>query len=452
MDLAMKFIGFLATAYLARVLGKSGFGAINVGQSVLNYASVLATGGLVILGTRKIAANQDSNVIAGEIFYGRLSLSIIVFVIAIAVTFILTGFSEISYIILAYIFCLFPTAFLLEWFFVGMQQMEKVAYARIIGTVVYFLLVAAIVNERDDAVLTGVAYTLGGVVSALCFIFFYKKAGYSFHLEKSKKNFLKTLKESFPLGIASYISQFLAAFPVIYIAYVAGNSKAGVFSAALKMIGLFLMFDRIFVTIFLPKITSVISTRESSLEEIFNTVLKINVFITLSASLFLFLLSELIITKVFGIDYSEAIFIFRLLLIYFVFTIIDSVFANTLIGLMKEKIYTISLLIALIIFLILTFGLTPVIGAYGVIYAFTILNIISLSYMIYFLKKDIEIKIARFIIVPALFTTIVLLFLIFLQTSLYIELLISAFLFIPLLVMILRIGKDEINFIKRIFI
>jgi len=448
----MKFIGFLATAYLARVLGKSGFGAINVGLSVLNYASVLTTGGLVILGTRKIAANQDSKVITGEIFYGRLTLSIVVFVIVAAVTFILSGFSEISYIILAYIFYLFPTAFMLEWFFVGIQKMEKVAYARIIGTVIYLLLVVVIVNDRDDAVLTGVAYSAGGVVTALFFISFYKKAGYSFHLEKSKKHFLKTLKESFPLGMASYISQFLAIFPIIYIAYIAGNSEAGVFSAALKMVGLFLVFDRIFVTIFLPKIINVISTRESSLEEIFNIVLKINVFITLAASLFLFLCSELIIIKVFGSDYSEAIFIFRLLLIYFVFTIIDSVFANTLIGLMKEKIYTFSLLIALIIFLTLTFTLTPFIGEYGVIYSFTILNFISLSYMIYFLKRDIKIKITRFIVVPVLFTTLVLLFLILLQASLYIELLIAATLFIPLLVLIMKVGKDEINFIKRIFI
>ncbi len=448
----MKFIGFLATAYLARVLGKSGFGAINVGLSVLNYASVLSAGGLIILGTRKIAADEKSNIIAGEIFWGRFTISVIVFVIVVTATFIISGFSEISYIILSYIICLFPTAFLLEWFFVGIQKMEKIAYSRIIGTAAYFLLIAAFVKQRDDAVLTGIAYTLGGVVTSLFFIYFYKKTGYSFHYEKSKKNFIKTLKESFPLGIASYISQFLVAFPVIYIASVAGNSKAGVFSAALKMVGLFLMFDRIFVTIFLPKITNVISTKESSLENIFNTVLKINVFITLAASMFLFLLGELIITKVFGIDYQEAIFIFRVLLVYFVFTTIDSVFANTLIGLMKEKIYTISLLIALVIFLILTFTLTPFVGEYGVIYSFTILNLFSLSYMIYFLKRDIKIEIVKFIVIPLSISILVFLFMILIKMSLIIEILIALFIFIPLLVILLRIGSDEINFIKRIFI
>jgi O-antigen/teichoic acid export membrane protein len=452
MDMAMKFLGFLATAYLARVLGKSGFGAVNVGQSVLNYATVLSTGGLLILGTRKVAANHGSKLIAGEIFYGRLTLSIVVFLIAAAVTFIVSGFSEISFIILAFILCLFPTAFSMDWFFVGMQKMERVAYARILGTAVYLLIIVAIINERNDAILTGVAYTLGSVVTALLFIYFYKKEKYSFYLDKGRKNFLKTLKESFPLGIASYISQFLTAFPVIYIAFIAGNSQAGVFSAALKMIGLFLMFDRIFVTIFFPKITNVISTKESSLEEIFNTVLKINVFITLSASVLLFLFSEFIIIRTFGNEYSEAIFIFRLLLVYFAFTIIDSVFANTLIGLMKEKVYTLSLLFALIIFLIMTFILTPYIGEYGVIYSFMVINIISLSYMIFFIKRDIKIKVTRLIIVPILFAGVVFLFLALFKASFYIEILFAAFIFIPLLSIILGMGKEEINFIKRIFI
>jgi O-antigen/teichoic acid export membrane protein len=181
-------------------------------------------------------------------------------------------------------------------------------------------------------------------------------------------------------------------------------------------------------------------------------VLKINVFITLSASVLLFLFSEFIIIRTFGNEYSEAIFIFRLLLVYFAFTIIDSVFANTLIGLMKEKVYTLSLLFALIIFLIMTFILTPYIGEYSVIYSFMVINIISLSYMIFFIKRDIKIKVTRLIIVPILFAGVVFLFLALFKASFYIEILFAAFIFIPLLSIILGMGKEEINFIKRIFI
>lgn len=452
MDLALKFIGFLATAYLARVLGKSGFGAINVGQSVLNYALILSTGGLTILGTRKIASNSEASEITGQIFYGRFTLSVIVFLSTITITFLLLGLSESFYIIFTYMLFLFPAVFMLEWFFLGIQKMEAVAYTRIIGTIVYFITAVLIIKGRENAVLTGIAWTSGGIMTALFFLYFYKRYGYSFHLSKGKKNFLKTLKKSFPLGLASYISQFLFAFPIIYIAFIAGNSQAGIFSAALKMISLFLIFDRVFAALFLPKITNVISTSESSLEELFNTILKIIVLSALVASIFLFLFSEPIIIKVFGTNYTEAISIFRLLLIYFVFTIIDSIFANTLIGLMKEKVYTISLLIAMIVFLISTFILTPFLEEYAVVYSFIIINIISLSYMSINLRKEIKIKLYRLIILPLLCALSILLLFIFLTVPLYIELIIAVFIFIPLLIKVIGFGKDEINFIKRVFI
>lgn len=452
MDLALKFVGFLATAYLARILGKSGFGAINVGQSILNYAIVLSTGGLAILGTRKIASDSKASEITGQVFYGRFIFSIIVFLLAVTITFLLLGLSESFYIVFTYLLFLFPTVFMLGWFFVGIQKMETVAYARIIGTIVYFIIIVVIVKERQDAVLTGIAWTAGGIATTLFFLYFYKRYGYSFHLSRGRNKFLRTLKESFPLGIASYISQFLVAFPIIYIAFIAGNSVAGIFSAALKMISLFLIFDRVFATLFLPKITNVISTRESSLEELFNIILKIVVISTLIVSIFLFVFSELIIIKVFGSTYIEAVYIFRLLLFYFVFTIIDSVFANTLIGLMKEKVYTISLLIALIVFLAATFVLTPFLREYGVIYSFIVINIISLSYMSINLKKEIKIKFYRLVILPLLCTSLILLVFILFVIPFYIELIISFLIFIPLLIKITGFSKGEINFIKQVFI
>ncbi len=451
MDLVLKFIGFLSTAYLARVLGKSGFGAISIGVSVMNYAFVLSDCGMTVLGTRKIAAGLKTDEISGQIVYGKFILSVVIFLLTAFVTLLLTGLSENTYIILAYVLFLFPAAFTLDWFFVGSQKMDTVAYVRIVGMAVYFLLVVILVRDKSGVVLTGIAWTLGGVATALLYFFFYKKNNHSFHFSETKK-FIKIIKESFPLGMASYLSQFIVAFPIIYIAHIAGNSKAGIFSAAFKMIGLFLIFDRVFVTLFLPKITAVISNVESSLEEIFGTVLKIVVTLTLIVAMFLYLFSDVIILKVFGGDYSESILIFKILLVYFSFTIIDSVFANTLIGMKKEKVYTLSLLIAVISVLIFTFSLTPFWHEYAIIISFILLDIISLFYMIIYLRKDIEIKIFRSILFPVIITSLVLIFLILFPMPLYFQLLFVVALLIPALIFVSGFRKNEIDFIKRIFI
>jgi len=451
MDLVLKFIGFLSTAYLARVLGKSGFGTISIGVSVMNYAFVLSDCGLTILGTRKIAAGLKADEISGQIVYGKFILSVLIFLLTAFITLLLTGFTENTYVILAYVIYLFPAAFILDWYFVGTQKMDTVAYVRIVGTAIYFLLVVLLVKNPSGTVLTGIAWTAGGVATALLYFFFYKKSNHLVHFGGAKK-FINIIKESFPFGMASYLSQFIVAFPVIYIAYISGNSKAGIFSAAFKMIALFLVVDRVFVTLFLPKIIGVVSNVENSLEEIFGTVLKIVVSFTLVVSMFLFLFSDLIILKVFGSDYSESILIFKILLVYFAFTIIDSVFANTLIGMKKEKVYTLSLLIGVIAVLIFTFTLTPFWHEYAIIISFILLDIISLFYMIIYLRKDIKIKVFASIIFPVLITSIVLSFLILFPMSLYFQLSIVIVFLIPTLIAVSGFRKNEIEFIKRIFI
>ena len=54
----MRLFGFFATAYLARTLGKEGFGLINIGLGILSYAMILSIGGLNLLGVRKVAAGE----------------------------------------------------------------------------------------------------------------------------------------------------------------------------------------------------------------------------------------------------------------------------------------------------------------------------------------------------------------------------------------------------------
>lgn len=450
MDLGIKFIGFLTTAYLARVLGKEGFGAINVGLSVMNYLLIVSNSGLSLLGTRNIASNPNDSSLPGNILSARFLLSLFVFILAAGLSIVLLGYSEITYIIISFLLFLFPTALMLEWFFIGIQKMHVYAVSRIVGTAVYLILIVLLVNSREQAVYTGTAWTIGGVITASLLFYSFRKYGFSLNLGKYKANVFKIIKDAFPLGAASYISQFILVFPVLYIAYLAGNSETGLFSAAFKIISLFLILDRVFVTVFLPKITNVASSAEKSLEEIFNTTLKIIVFFVLSLVMLLYLFSDWIVITVFGNNYSEAVFIFRLLLVYFVFTIINSVFVNSVIGLRKEKAYTISLIIAVVFFLVLTFVLTNYFGYYGVIYAFILVDVISLIYLINYLKKEIHTKVFKYIFIPIMFSVLFLLIVIFIPVELYIKILLSVVIFIPVLSILTDFGKDEIDFIKRV--
>ncbi|MFO7446303.1 MAG: oligosaccharide flippase family protein, partial [Ignavibacteriaceae bacterium] len=127
-EFVARFFAFIAVTYLARIMGTSGFGVINIGLAVLSYAMIVANGGLTLLGTKKIAAGSANNEkLAGDIFLTRVLFSFILFVTAIVISYIFITSGEVFNVITAYLFFLFPSAVLLEWFFHGLQRMDVIA-------------------------------------------------------------------------------------------------------------------------------------------------------------------------------------------------------------------------------------------------------------------------------------------------------------------------------------
>ncbi|MBP1649691.1 MAG: Polysaccharide biosynthesis protein, partial [Bacteroidetes bacterium] len=76
-DLLSRFLGFVATAYLARRLGASSFGLISIGFSVLGYVTLFSSPGLHIMGIRRVAASSESERLwTGDVTMLRFLLSV----------------------------------------------------------------------------------------------------------------------------------------------------------------------------------------------------------------------------------------------------------------------------------------------------------------------------------------------------------------------------------------
>ena len=59
-DAGSRLLGFLVTAYLARVLGPPAFGIISIALSVLGYAVLFAGPGMNVMGTRLVASTRGA--------------------------------------------------------------------------------------------------------------------------------------------------------------------------------------------------------------------------------------------------------------------------------------------------------------------------------------------------------------------------------------------------------
>ena len=453
LEFFVRLIGFAATTYLARVLGTSGFGLINLGLAILGYALLFGNSGLTLLGTRKIASGSEkAGGIVSEILSARFFLSIFILIISFLVVFFFVKPVETRNIVLVYMFYLIPFAFLLEWFFQGIQRMGVITIGRIIGMASYLAFLILFVKSRQDTLLTAAGWIIGGAVNSVILWLFFNKSGNKAKIKYRNFNFT-VLKESISLSLASIIAGLAVLFPVIFLGIVSTNSNIGIYSAAFKILILFLTFDRVFNALFFPKIINCINNFPEKLEEIFNSILKIIVVFSLSVGLLEIVGGRFIITFVFGKSFVDSVLIFQILTGYFTFTLINSVFSFTLIGMNKEKIYTIALSIGAAVFIILSLILYNYLSVPGVALSLPFFEIAVLSYMASKLKHHVKIRIFRNLFIPVTGTYIVILpVLLFIKISLLIKLLLVLIVCIPVIIVLTGFNTGELKFLKRVLL
>ncbi len=454
LEFFVRLIGFAATTYLARVLGTSGFGLINLGLAILGYALLFGNSGLTLLGTRKIASNsEDAGELVTNILSARFYLSIIILILSVLIVYIFMTSKETENIVLIYLLYLIPFAFLLEWFFQGLQKMGVITIGRIIGMSAYFVFLVIFVKSEKDTLLTAAGWIIGGAVNSFVLWLFLKKTGYKSKLKIKNFNFIPVVRESISLSLASIIAGLAVSFPIIYLGLVTTNSNIGIYSAAFKIIVLFLTFDRVFNALFFPKIINYIHNYSENLEDIFSSILKIIVAFSLSVGLIEIIGGKFIITFVFGKSFVDSILIFQLLTGYFTFTLINSVFSFTLIGMNKENIYTAGLTIGAIVFIIFSVILYNYYSVSGVAFSLALFEITTLIYMSLKLKTFIKINLYRNLFIPLIGTyAIILPVLLFIKISLPFHLLLIIFICLPLILMLSGFNIEEIKFLKRILL
>jgi len=449
-----RFVAFLSVTYLARILGTSNFGVINIGLAVLSYAMIVSNGGLTLLGTKKIASELGSTEkLTGDIFLARIFFSIILFIVSAIIVYSFIISKELGEVIIVYLLFLFPSAVLLEWFFQGVQSMESIAFSRAAGSISYFVFLLLFVVNKNDTVLAGIGWIIGGIINSIILLLIFFKKKFSIKIDLKSFHFFRIAKESLPLGLAAIIAQFVIMFPVIYLGLVWDVSESGIFSAAYKLIVLLLILDRVFNAMFFPKIVRYLRLNPdpAELDKNFNIILRIISFFGLSVTLLALISAEFLILSLFGPSFTESTIVFQVLLGNFLLTLLNSVFTYTLIAMNEEKIYTISLFAGMVVFFIAVTVLTASYGSAGAAASLVLFELTCFVIMYLRLKSRLNIIVARNIILPVGFALIIIPLIIFSNFAFSYQLLIGAAAII-FLAFIAGIGKEELEFIKKILI
>lgn len=362
-DIGRRGFGFLTFAYLARKLGPSDFGAINVGFTVLSYAAMTAAGGLTVFGTRAVARGEGA-ALAGPVAGARLLNSLALLAIVGCIMFAVPNAATAALILL---FCLslIPNALNLDWYFQGKEEMASIGAARTLSAATYFILVVALVRTPADLLLVAVAAVLGDSAAAAYLGVSFRRR---FPAEPARPAFSgwKTLVlKSFPLGLGSLLAHLSVNLPPLVLGILMTNADAGIYSAAGKLVTFLLVVDRVVSTLLLPASARSFGQSPEALSRILNRSLKWMILIALPLCAGGSLLASRIIGLIFGDRFIASGGVFSVLVWFFLATLLHTVYTTGLIASGQEKLYGRIMMISAGIYLLLTVGLTFLYGPVG---------------------------------------------------------------------------------------
>ena len=155
-------IPILITPYLARVLEPDGNGVLSFVASIASYFIIAANIGIETYGQKVISVNRENKAylkrILIEITLLRAILTAMCLIFYYVIFVVILDSHSVLYAI--YGLSLMAVAFDFTWFFQGIEDFKKIAFANIFSKVLYVVLVFVFIKEKQDLNLAALVLVL----------------------------------------------------------------------------------------------------------------------------------------------------------------------------------------------------------------------------------------------------------------------------------------------------
>ena len=287
-------INLILFPYVARVLGVDGLGQTGFVSDCAHYFSIFAILGIATVGVREIAACGNDVEKRSKVFSSLLSLLMITTGIVMAVyilcCFFLPRFLQNQQLFFIGSITLLSTAFIIEWFFQGIENFKYITIRSLIIKLLYTLSVFIFVRSKNDVVLY-FALTASMALANTCVNLLYSR--HFAHFSFRDVNIRAFLRPVLTLGVYGLMVAMYTYFTGIYLGFVADDAEVGAYQAAKKLLYLILGAFTAFAVVMFPRASALLSKDNleeynvkisQSFELVFSTAIPIVIFCEVFAS------------------------------------------------------------------------------------------------------------------------------------------------------------------------
>ena len=246
--------------YVSRTLGLSNIGIVNFVDNLVNYFVFISMMGITTVGVREIAAVRGNKQELSKTFVSLLSLTAITTLIAIAALWIamytvpaLLPYQDLLYVgLIKLVFNLF----LMEWFFMGVEDFRYITNRSILVKCLYVLCVFMFVKDASDyKIYYGISVAMVTVNALINLVYIRKFVHYSFHAIDMRPFYRAFLI----MGVYVLLTNVYTSLNPVWLGFVTDTDEAGYFTTATKLHNIIMAFLLSFTNILFPRVSNLLA-------------------------------------------------------------------------------------------------------------------------------------------------------------------------------------------------
>ena len=341
-DVIFRLISLVVTIYLARYLGKVGFGKYSFVFAYLAFFDVITDLGLRTILVREMSRDpSNSPKLIGNAYIIRLLLTIFAVALSVIIITLMSYPEDTTIYIYVAAFSLLFISF--SEFYVSIFQANLKMGYNIIAKMIFKVLSAAlilwIIFSQGTLMHVIIALVFSEMVKTLISYSFSRKfVRPRFEIDFALWKYF--FKEALPLSLSNIIWVIYHRIDVVMLSMMMGDAEVGLYSAAYKLSEpLSLIPHALLISIF-PIMAASFKTSEERLIKSYRLSFKYLLIITFPIAMGVSILSDKFILLIYGSEFYGSAIALKILIWALVFSSGNAVFWNLLVSIGKQKLGT----------------------------------------------------------------------------------------------------------------
>lgn len=334
LQIANYIFPLITVPYMSRVIGVEGYGRIAFASAIIIWFQTFSRWGFEYSAMREVAQNRDDakkiSEVFSNIFWSRLLLMMISYVVLIIVIFCVPTFREAADVIIVTSLLLIGDAAFPSWFFLATERMKYTTIINVLARLLFTISVFIFIRKPEDYIMQPLLNSLGCIVSGIVAMYIIliqwkvKLVWISFGAAWT------TIRDSFSIFINSFAPNLYNSFTTIILGFVGGNTSNGLYDAGRKFVSMtYPLFSMISVAFF-----PYLNRRTDN----HTKYAKMSLSLAFIVSLTILLAAPILVKVFYGESFADAVVVTRISSFALFFMVMNNVYGvNFLLILHKDR-------------------------------------------------------------------------------------------------------------------